>query len=194
MISQVTFNKDKWIAAMMLDPITGLDPPDVKIRAAEGISAASSFMQGYWIWCVILRMMVRNASIEKLRVRSKIVENLAVVGYDTNNLYLAPYDWRLSYSNLEERDGYFSRLKTNIESLKYAPISLVSSCVINFSFLQKRKRQKKKVVLAAHSMGATVYLPFVSYSHCLYIYRCYWCASPEFLIMRDTADLACMFH
>jgi phospholipid:diacylglycerol acyltransferase len=52
MISQVTFNRDKWISAMMLDPITGLDPPDVKIRAAEGINAASSFIQGYWIWFV----------------------------------------------------------------------------------------------------------------------------------------------
>ncbi|KAG6872948.1 hypothetical protein C0995_004832 [Termitomyces sp. Mi166 len=100
MISQVTFNKEKWISAMMLDPVTGLDPPDVKIRAAEGIDAASSFVQGYWIW-------------------SKIVENLAVVNYDTNNLYLAPYDWRLSYYNLEERDGYFSRLKTTIESFNF---------------------------------------------------------------------------
>ncbi|PPQ89734.1 hypothetical protein CVT25_014135 [Psilocybe cyanescens] len=98
MLSQVTFNKEKWIAAMMLDPITGLDPPDAKIRAAEGIDAASSLIQGYWIW-------------------SKIVENLAVINYDTNNLFLAPYDWRLSYYNLEERDGYFSKLKTTIESL-----------------------------------------------------------------------------
>lgn len=52
MISQVTFNREKWIAAMMLDPVTGLDPPDVKIRAAEGIDAASTFIQGYWIWSV----------------------------------------------------------------------------------------------------------------------------------------------
>lgn len=51
-------------------------------------------------------------------VRSKIVENLAAVNYDTNNLDLAAYDWRLSYSNLEERDGYFSKLKTTIERLK----------------------------------------------------------------------------
>ncbi|KAJ6495693.1 phospholipid:diacylglycerol acyltransferase [Mycena vitilis] len=117
MLSQVTFNRDKWIAAMMLDPVTGLDPPGAKIRAAEGIDAASSFIQGYWIW-------------------SKIVENLAVVNYDTNNLHLAPYDWRLSYYNLEERDGYFSRLKSTIEGFK--------------------RRQKKKTVIAAHSMGALV--------------------------------------
>jgi len=50
--------------------------------------------------------------------RAKIIENLAVVNYDTNNLYLAPYDWRLSMWNLEERDGYFSRLKATIEGLK----------------------------------------------------------------------------
>ncbi|KAJ7076865.1 phospholipid:diacylglycerol acyltransferase [Mycena belliarum] len=121
MLSQVTFNREKWIAAMMLDPVTGLDPPGAKIRAAEGIDAASSFIQGYWIW-------------------SKIVENLAVVNYDTNNLHLAPYDWRLSYYNLEERDGYFSKLKTTIEGFK--------------------RRQNKKVVIAAHSMGATVVLYF----------------------------------
>ncbi|KAG7449626.1 LACT-domain-containing protein [Guyanagaster necrorhizus] len=116
MLSQVTFNREKWIAAMMLDPITGLDPPEAKIRAAQGIDAASNFIQGYWIW-------------------SKIVENLAVVNYDTNNLFLAPYDWRLSYYNLEERDGYFSRLKSVIENFK--------------------RKEKKKTVIAAHSMGAT---------------------------------------
>lgn len=55
-----------------------------------------------------------------MNYRSKIVENLAVVNYDTNNLHLAPYDWRLSYYNLEVRDGYFSKLKATIEGFKYA--------------------------------------------------------------------------
>ncbi|KAF9650657.1 phospholipid diacylglycerol acyltransferase [Thelephora ganbajun] len=128
MVSQVTFNKERWMAGLMLDPVTGLDPPGVKVRAAEGLNAASSFIQGYWLW-------------------SKVIENLAMVNYDTNNLYLAPYDWRLSFWNLEERDGYFSKLKSTIEGFK--------------------KRQKKKTVIAAHSMGATVchgiigaFLPF----------------------------------
>ena len=106
MISQVTFNKERWINAMMLDPITGIDPPDAKIRAAEGISAAASFVQGFWLW-------------------SKIVENMAVVGYDTNNLWMAPYDWRLSFWNLEERDGYFSKMKSTIEGLKYVPLWII---------------------------------------------------------------------
>lgn len=129
MVSQVIFNREKWISAMMLDPVTGLDPPGVKIRAVEGVGAASSFMTGYWLW-------------------SKIVENLAVVNYDTNNLHLAPYDWRLSMWNLEERDGYFSKLKATIEGFK--------------------KRQGKKTIIAAHSMGSTVMLYFFK-----------WVESPE---------------
>ncbi|KAI9574076.1 phospholipid diacylglycerol acyltransferase [Boletus coccyginus] len=100
MLSQVVFNRERWMSAMMLDPDTGLDTPGAKVRAAEGINAASSFMTGYWIW-------------------AKIIENLAVVDYDTNNLYLAAYDWRLSMWNLEERDGYFSKLKLMIEGLNF---------------------------------------------------------------------------
>jgi hypothetical protein len=65
-----------------------------------------------WSFCLRLRL-------NKIHRRSKIIENLAVVNYDTNNLYLAPYDWRLSCWNLEERDGYFSKLKSTIEELKY---------------------------------------------------------------------------
>ncbi|KZT69720.1 LACT-domain-containing protein [Daedalea quercina L-15889] len=129
MLHQVMFNKEKWMAALLLDVVTGLDPPGAKVRAAEGIDAASSFVQGYWLW-------------------SKIVENLAVVNYDTNNLHLAPYDWRLSYWNLEERDGYFTKLKMVIEGF--------------------RKREGRRVVLAAHSMGSTVMMYFFK-----------WVESPE---------------
>lgn len=108
MLSLVTFNKALWISAMSLDPITGLDPYPSKVRAAEGIDAASSFVRGYWLW-------------------SKIVENLAGVGYDPSGggnegggqMSMMAYDWRLSYWNLEERDGYFSRLKSQIEGMKW---------------------------------------------------------------------------
>lgn len=108
---------------MMLDPVTGLDPPGSKVRAAEGIDAASSLIQGYWIWwgLTLRRTVFLSWLIVTWTRRSKIIENLAVVNYDTNNLYLAPYDWRLSYYNLEERDGYFSKLKVTIEGLKLAP-------------------------------------------------------------------------
>ncbi|KAF8496433.1 phospholipid:diacylglycerol acyltransferase [Russula emetica] len=124
MLSQVTFNREKWLSMLVLDPVTGLDPKGVKVRASEGFDAASSFVQGYWIW-------------------SKVIENLAVVNYDADKLVLTPYDWRLSMYNLEERDGYFSRLKTVIEGFK--------------------KRQRKKCVIAAHSMGSTVLLYFMKW-------------------------------
>ena len=83
----------------LLDFVRAARSAGLRVSPAEGIDAASMFIQGYWLW-------------------SKIVENLAVVGYDTNNLHLAPYDWRLSFWNLEERDGYFSRLKATIEGFK----------------------------------------------------------------------------
>jgi hypothetical protein len=51
---------------MMLDPVTGLDPPGVKVRAAEGIEAASSFIQGYWLWCELLYGSLPNALIYHL--------------------------------------------------------------------------------------------------------------------------------
>ena len=86
--------------------------------------------------------------------RSKIVENLAVVNYDTNNLHLAPYDWRLSFYNLEVRDAYFSRLKTTIEGFKY--VIFPPGQTVTRSHGYPRARDGKRVVLVAHSMGATV--------------------------------------
>lgn len=32
----------------MLDKITGLDPPGVKLRSAQGFDAADFFITGYW--------------------------------------------------------------------------------------------------------------------------------------------------
>ncbi|KAF8331369.1 phospholipid/diacylglycerol acyltransferase [Cantharellus anzutake] len=117
MIRAVLTERDKWIKALSLDPITGLDPsPDIKVRPAQGIDAASTFVPGYWIW-------------------TKAIENLAAINYDSNNLMLAAYDWRLSYYNMEVRDGFFSRLKLSIEHFK---------------------KRDGKTVLVGHSMGATV--------------------------------------
>ncbi|GAA6006558.1 hypothetical protein JCM10207_004972 [Rhodosporidiobolus poonsookiae] len=96
MIRAVLKNKEAWTRAMSLDPFTGLDPDGYRVRAAQGLDAASAFMPGYWIW-------------------QKVIENLAVMGYDHDDLGLAAYDWRLAYYNLEVRDRYFSRLKSSLE-------------------------------------------------------------------------------
>lgn len=88
--------KEVWKQHIMLDKKTGLDPPGLKLRAAQGFDATDFFITGYWIW-------------------SKIFENLASLGYDPTNAFTAAYDWRLSYENLEVRDQYFTRLKNHIE-------------------------------------------------------------------------------
>lgn len=89
-------DKENWKRHIMLDHTTGLDPPGIKLRAAQGFDATDFFITGYWIW-------------------NKIIENLASLGYDPTNSFTAAYDWRLAYPNLEMRDQYFSRLKAHIE-------------------------------------------------------------------------------
>jgi len=96
MMRALVLDKTVWKKHIMLDSVTGLDPPGIKLRAAQGFDAADFFITGYWIW-------------------NKILENLATIGYDPTNAFTAAYDWRLSYMNLEVRDQYFTRLKTHIE-------------------------------------------------------------------------------
>ncbi|QRV83960.1 phospholipid: diacylglycerol acyltransferase [Ceratobasidium sp. AG-Ba] len=144
MVRAVLTDRDRWISALMLDPDTGLDPPGLKVRAAQGLDAASTFMPGkgigYWIW-------------------SKIIENLAVLNYDSNNLHMAAYDWRLSYYNLEVRDGYSQDQDRifQVSFLKWV-LYLGMELIINI-----RKREGKKVVLVSHSMGGTVVMYFLKW-------------------------------
>ncbi|KAL9000827.1 MAG: hypothetical protein Q9169_000581 [Polycauliona sp. 2 TL-2023] len=97
MMRALVLDKASWKRHIMLDKITGLDPPGIKLRAAQGFDAADFFITGYWIW-------------------SKILENLATLGYDPSNAFTAAYDWRLSCEKLELRDHYFTRLKAHIET------------------------------------------------------------------------------
>ncbi len=96
MMRALVLDKDTWKAHVMLDKTTGLDPPGIKLRAAQGFDATDFFITGYWIW-------------------NKIIENLASLGYDPVNSYTAAYDWRLAYQSLETRDRYFTKLKAHIE-------------------------------------------------------------------------------
>ena len=50
MLRAILQNKSAWVNAMSLDPDTGLDPPNYKVRSAQGLDAATAFMPGYWIW------------------------------------------------------------------------------------------------------------------------------------------------
>lgn len=108
--------RDCWRQHMALHPFTGGDPsPNIRLRAAQGFEAADYFMANYWVW-------------------GKIIENLADVGYDGSNMSMESYDWRLSFSMLEKRDGYLTKLRHKIEAM--------------------HKTAGRKVVLTTHSMGA----------------------------------------
>ncbi|KAI9886560.1 MAG: Condensin complex subunit [Watsoniomyces obsoletus] len=98
MMRALVLDKPGWKRHIMLDKETGLDPPGIKLRAAQGFDATDFFVTGYWIW-------------------NKILENLATIGYDPTNSFAAAYDWRLSYANLEIRDQYFTRLKKHLETV-----------------------------------------------------------------------------
>lgn len=50
MMRALVLDKEGWRKHLMLDKYTGLDPPGVKLRAAQGFDAADFFITGYWIW------------------------------------------------------------------------------------------------------------------------------------------------
>lgn len=124
MLRTMVLDKTCWLKHIMLDQESGLDPEGVTLRAAQGFEAADFFLAGYWIW-------------------NKVLQNLAVVGYGPNNMVSAAYDWRLAFLDLERRDGYFSKLKLNIE-------------------LNKRLTGEKSI-LVGHSMGSQVVFYFMKW-------------------------------
>ena len=67
---------------MSLDNETGLDPSGIRVRPVSGLVAADYFAPGYFVWAVL-------------------IANLARIGYEEKTMYMASYDWRLSFQNTE---------------------------------------------------------------------------------------------
>ncbi|KAL4329053.1 hypothetical protein AHAS_Ahas13G0261600 [Arachis hypogaea] len=114
-----------WVKHMSLDNETGLDPPGMRIRPVSGLVAADYFAPGFFVWAVL-------------------IANLARIGYEEKNMYMASYDWRLSFQNTEVRDQTLSRMKSNIE-------------------LMVATNGGKKVVVIPHSMGTLYFLHFMKW-------------------------------
>ncbi|XAR67120.1 Diacylglycerol O-acyltransferase [Bertholletia excelsa] len=114
-----------WAEHMSLDNETGLDCPGVRIRPVSGLVAADYFAPGYFVWAVL-------------------IANLARIGYEEKNMYMAAYDWRISFQNTEVRDQTLSRIKSNIE-------------------LMVATSGGNKVVVIPHSMGAVYFLHFMKW-------------------------------
>ncbi|KAK4365639.1 hypothetical protein RND71_013519 [Anisodus tanguticus] len=71
-----------WAEHMSLDNESGLDPPGIRVRPVAGLVAADYFAPGYFVWAVL-------------------IANLARIGYEEKTMYMAAYDWRLSFQNTE---------------------------------------------------------------------------------------------
>ncbi|KAK3013111.1 hypothetical protein RJ639_010112 [Escallonia herrerae] len=114
-----------WVDHMSLDNESGLDPPGIRVRPVTGLVAADYFMPGYFVWAVL-------------------IANLARIGYEEKTMYMAAYDWRLSFQNTEVRDQTLSRIKSNIE-------------------LIVATNGGKKAVIIPHSMGVLYFLHFMKW-------------------------------
>ena len=114
-------NKECWLSHISLNATTGRDPEGVKVRAAQGFEAADYAVGTYWVW-------------------APLIENLADLGYDASNMWMAAYDWRLPFAQLETRDQFFSRLRFHIEMF--------------------RREHGTKVAVLCHSMGGSLWLYF----------------------------------
>ncbi|OMO70616.1 Lecithin:cholesterol/phospholipid:diacylglycerol acyltransferase [Corchorus capsularis] len=114
-----------WLEHMSLDNETGLDPCGIRVRPVSGLVAADYFAPGYFVWAVL-------------------IANLARIGYEEKTMYMAAYDWRLSFQNTEVRDQTLSRIKSNIE-------------------LMVATNGGKKAVVLPHSMGVPYFLHFMKW-------------------------------
>ncbi|KAK1360287.1 Lecithine cholesterol acyltransferase-like protein [Heracleum sosnowskyi] len=114
-----------WMYHMSLDNETGLDHPGIRVRPVTGLVAADYFAAGYFVWAVL-------------------INNLARLGYEEKNMYMASYDWRLSFQNTEVRDQTLSRIKSHIE-------------------LMVATSGGKKAVIIPHSMGVLYFLHFMKW-------------------------------
>ncbi|XP_059457479.1 phospholipid:diacylglycerol acyltransferase 1-like [Corylus avellana] len=114
-----------WVEHMCLDNETGMDPPGIRVRAVAGLVAADYFAPGYFVWAVL-------------------IANLASIGYEEKNMYMASYDWRISFQNTEVRDQTLSQIKSKIE-------------------LMVATSGGKKAVIVPHSMGVLYFLHFMKW-------------------------------
>ncbi|XP_028752093.1 phospholipid:diacylglycerol acyltransferase 1-like [Neltuma alba] len=114
-----------WAEHMSLDNETGLDPPGIRVRPVSGLVAADYFAPGYFVWAVL-------------------IANLARIGYEEKTMYMAAYDWRISFQNTEVRDQTLSRIKSNIE-------------------LVVATNGGNKAVVIPHSMGVPYFLHFMKW-------------------------------
>lgn len=128
MMETLTYDHHCWIDCMKLGRNSS-DPPDCKLRADEGLSAVGELSPG--------NIYTPPAT----SIFTQLIRMLAYeLGYDSNNIIGAPYDWRIAPMQLQQRDLFFTTLKLRIETAV--------------------KRHRRPAIVIAHSMGNSIFLYF----------------------------------
>ena len=109
------------------------DPADCKLRPDEGLGAIGELSPNH--------IFSPATSVYTPLIRFLSDE----LGYDSNDIIPAPFDWRLAPSNIEIRDLFFTKLKQNIE--------------LNYH----KNNRRIPVVVVTHSMGCLVFLYFLDW-------------------------------
>ena len=175
--SQVLLARQCWLQCMSnIDPLTQDDlNSGCKARVDEGLDAIAELDPGY------LTGPLSN-------VWRTLIEMYAEMGFEPGRtMFAAPYDFRLPNARLEQRDAFFLRLKSNIESAVTIYVSLgvvkvgptwvvaralfVTRAPLAFG-TQHRETSRERLpigvgeapmVVIAHSHGNTVFRYFVEW-------------------------------
>jgi len=107
-----------------------------KLRADEGLDSIASLAPGGYG----ADLLVGGTNTVYSWLIQWLADNL---GYDVTNMIGFPYDWRLTPSVMEKRDGFLSMMRKRIEG------AVASS--------------KKPGILVAHSMGNLIFRYFVEW-------------------------------
>lgn len=128
LVETMTFDQKCWIDCLKLGKNSS-DPVDCKVRPDQGLPAVGEMSPGNLyappstsIFTSLIRMLAGE------------------LGYDVNNILAAPYDWRISPYEMEERDSFFTSLKNRIE------VAVL--------------RNKRPAIVIAHSMGTNIFMYF----------------------------------
>eukprot|EP00536_Pseudo-nitzschia_multiseries_P009928 jgi/Psemu1/258595/estExt_Genewise1Plus.C_2890036 len=107
-----------------------------KLRPDEGLDSIASLAPGG----IGADLLVGGTNTVYSWLIQWLADNL---GYDVTNMIAFPYDWRLSPSVMEKRDGFLSMMRKRIEG------AVASS--------------KKPGILVAHSMGNLIFRYFIEW-------------------------------
>lgn len=94
--------KRKWLQHMVLAEDGFSDPPGIRVRPVTGLHGCDYLSD---------QPLVKAKSY----VMGFLINALCDIGYESKNLEAMSYDWRLPPSKLNERDGYFIKLKHQVE-------------------------------------------------------------------------------